>query len=94
MIGVIAQRLARRLCQNCKEEYVAEAATCEYFGLPDGTTLYRGTVPPCSLVHHARIARCAFLCCRSRRNADYDQLVIIRVMESVAIWQVVSGGGG
>jgi len=41
-IGVIAQRLARRLCQSCKEPYAAEPATCAFFGLPAGTTLYRG----------------------------------------------------
>jgi type IV pilus assembly protein PilB len=42
-IGVIAQRLARRLCQSCREPYASEPATCEFFGLPAGTTLYRGT---------------------------------------------------
>jgi type IV pilus assembly protein PilB len=41
-IGIIAQRLARRLCQSCREAYVADAATCAFFGLPDGTTLYHG----------------------------------------------------
>jgi len=41
-IGVIAQRLARRLCQSCKEEYVAEPTTCDFFGLPHGTKLYKG----------------------------------------------------
>ena len=41
-IGVIAQRLARRLCQSCREAYVAEPETCRFFGLPDGATLYRG----------------------------------------------------
>jgi hypothetical protein len=30
-------------------------------------------------------------CRRSRETAYYDQLVVIRVMESVAVWQVVSG---
>ena len=40
-VGVIAQRLARRLCQACKEPYVAEPATCAFFGLPEGTTVYR-----------------------------------------------------
>ena len=40
-IGVIAQRLARRLCQSCKEAYPAEPETCAFFGLPAGTTLYR-----------------------------------------------------
>ena len=41
-IGVIAQRLARRVCRSCREEYVADSATCTFFGLPEGTTLYRG----------------------------------------------------
>ena len=41
-IGVIAQRLARRVCQACKEPYVAEPQTCRFFGLPEGATLYRG----------------------------------------------------
>ena len=41
-IGVIAQRLARRVCQSCREPYAAAAETCRFFGLPDGATLYRG----------------------------------------------------
>jgi type IV pilus assembly protein PilB len=41
-VGVIAQRLARRLCQNCKEEYEAEPDTCTYFGLEPGTKIFRG----------------------------------------------------
>jgi type IV pilus assembly protein PilB len=40
-VGVIAQRLARRLCQSCKEEYTAEPATSQFFGLPLGTRLWR-----------------------------------------------------
>ena len=41
-IGVVAQRLARRLCEHCREEYAADAAAAKYFGLAEGTTLYRG----------------------------------------------------
>ncbi len=41
-IGVIAQRLARRLCQQCREPYEADAATARFFDLSEGTTLYRG----------------------------------------------------
>lgn len=41
-IGVIAQRLARRLCQTCKEPYEPEPETIRFFGLPSGVTLYRG----------------------------------------------------
>ena len=40
-IGVIAQRLARRLCQHCREPYEPDAETCRFFGLAEGTTLYR-----------------------------------------------------
>jgi type II secretory ATPase GspE/PulE/Tfp pilus assembly ATPase PilB-like protein len=41
-IGVIAQRLARRVCQSCKEAYTADQPTHQYFDFPEGTTLYRG----------------------------------------------------
>jgi type IV pilus assembly protein PilB len=40
-IGVVAQRLARKLCQACREPYLADAATCAFFGVPDGSTIYR-----------------------------------------------------
>jgi type II secretory ATPase GspE/PulE/Tfp pilus assembly ATPase PilB-like protein len=39
---VMAQRLARRLCKHCKEPFTADDATCEYMGLPKGSTLYKG----------------------------------------------------
>jgi type IV pilus assembly protein PilB len=41
-LGVVAQRLARRLCDRCKEPYTAEDSACEFLGLKKGTTLYRG----------------------------------------------------
>lgn len=34
-IGVIAQRLLRRICENCKEAYTPERSTLEYLGLLD-----------------------------------------------------------
>jgi type IV pilus assembly protein PilB len=40
-IGVIAQRLARRLCQQCREAYEPDPETRRYFSLPAGATLYR-----------------------------------------------------
>jgi type IV pilus assembly protein PilB len=40
-IGVIAQRLARRLCQQCRQSYEPDPETRRFFGLPDGTTLFR-----------------------------------------------------
>jgi len=40
-IGVMAQRLARRLCKACKEAYPADDQTCDYMGVPRGSTLYK-----------------------------------------------------
>ena len=40
-VGVIVQRLARRLCPARKEPYDADAAASGYFGLPPGITLDR-----------------------------------------------------
>jgi type IV pilus assembly protein PilB len=41
-IGVIAQRLARRLCQQCKEPAIVDANIARFWGLAEGTTIYRG----------------------------------------------------
>jgi type IV pilus assembly protein PilB len=41
-IGVMAQRLARRVCQKCKEPYQPDDATCDYMGVERGSTLYKG----------------------------------------------------
>jgi type IV pilus assembly protein PilB len=40
-IGVIAQRLARRLCQQCKEPYAADANVARFWDLPEGATIFR-----------------------------------------------------
>ncbi len=41
-VGVMAQRLARRLCQQCKEPYQVDAETAKYLGLTSGETAYKG----------------------------------------------------
>jgi len=41
-IGVMAQRLARRLCKNCREQYDADDATCDFMGLPHGSKFWKG----------------------------------------------------
>ncbi len=41
-IGLMAQRLARRLCKSCKEPYKADDATCDYMSVPRGSTLFKG----------------------------------------------------
>ncbi len=40
-LGVIAQRLARKLCDACREPYTADDATCAFLSLPPRSTLYR-----------------------------------------------------
>ena len=48
-IGVMAQRLARRLCKNCKEQYQAEDQVCEYMGLPPKSLVWKGRgCPECN----------------------------------------------
>ncbi len=41
-VGVMAQRLARRLCQNCKEPIPVEEETAKYLGLTPGETVFKG----------------------------------------------------
>ncbi|MGH9522551.1 MAG: ATPase, T2SS/T4P/T4SS family [Terriglobales bacterium] len=41
-IGVMAQRLARRLCKGCKEQYEAEDQVCEFMGLPPKSLMWKG----------------------------------------------------
>jgi len=40
--GVIAQRLVRRICPYCKEEYSPQASLLEYYKLPKDHVYYRG----------------------------------------------------
>jgi type IV pilus assembly protein PilB len=45
VIGVLAQRLVRKICSRCKEEYEPDAKTlavCGLSRLPKGVTFYRG----------------------------------------------------
>ncbi|MDP9266702.1 MAG: Flp pilus assembly complex ATPase component TadA [Acidobacteriota bacterium] len=41
-VGVMAQRLARRLCQNCKEETKLDEVTANYLGMTPGETVFKG----------------------------------------------------
>jgi len=51
LIGVLAQRLVRALCPECKEPHEADAAECEVLGVPtsEKPTIYRPTgCPECN----------------------------------------------
>ena len=41
LLGVLAQRLVRKLCNECKEAYPLDPEYAEEFGLPAETTVYR-----------------------------------------------------
>lgn len=41
LLAVIAQRLVRKLCENCKQEYAIQDATAEEVGLPKGVRIFR-----------------------------------------------------
>ncbi len=41
-VGVMAQRLARRLCQSCKEPMQLDEAVAKYLGMNPGETVYKG----------------------------------------------------
>ena len=39
--GVVAQRLVRKLCPFCRDEYELDYMTCEKIGVPEGTRAFR-----------------------------------------------------
>src|SRR5438874_1089907 len=41
-VGVMAQRLTRRLCQNCKEEQKLDEPTAKYLNMTPGETVWKG----------------------------------------------------
>ncbi|MHB8110782.1 MAG: GspE/PulE family protein, partial [Syntrophorhabdaceae bacterium] len=42
VIGIIAQRLVRRICGKCKESYIADPTILNYLGVPENTELFKG----------------------------------------------------
>ncbi len=42
VIGVVAQRLVRRICTKCKEEYESDPTVLKYLGVDEGKKLFRG----------------------------------------------------
>jgi type IV pilus assembly protein PilB len=50
LIGVIAQRLVRRICPKCREPYSADHTAIKYLNLKEGTIIFRGS--GCSECNH------------------------------------------
>ncbi|MBA4417729.1 MAG: general secretion pathway protein GspE [Syntrophus sp. (in: bacteria)] len=42
VVGIISQRLVRRICSKCKEKYVPDTTASRYLGFKEGMELYRG----------------------------------------------------
>lgn len=51
VVGIIAQRLVRKVCINCKTAYPANSLEAEALGIKEGTTLYKGE--GCNLCNHS-----------------------------------------
>ena len=79
IIGIIAQRLVRRLCGHCKTPYTAEAHEIRLFDLPP-------TAPPPVLYRPCGCERCEFQGYRGRLaimellriNGDIDEMIARR----------------
>ena len=79
IIGIIAQRLIRRLCKHCKQAYTATAAECRLVGVNSDkpTTLYRAVgCDHCDYQgYKGRIAIMEIL----KLDNDLDELIANRV---------------
>lgn len=66
LIGVMAQRLVRKVCTNCKQEYQASSAELKIMGLPEGeiVRLFRGAG-----------------CSRCQRSGYYDRIGVFEFVE-------------
>lgn len=42
VVGIVAQRLVRKICENCKTKYTPSSSEIELLNLQDGDELYRG----------------------------------------------------
>jgi general secretion pathway protein E/type IV pilus assembly protein PilB len=83
IIGIVAQRLARRLCEHCKQPVQADARECRLLGLADVTEaplLYRaqGCERCRFLGYRGRLAIMELLCV----DPELDDLVACRAPQS------------
>ncbi|MDD5496074.1 MAG: type II secretion system ATPase GspE [Candidatus Omnitrophica bacterium] len=77
VIGILAQRLVRVICKDCKEKYTPGAEVIKDFGLKENTSFYRGKgCETCkSTGYQGRIAIFEFL----RMTEDIKKMVVAKV---------------
>jgi type IV pilus assembly protein PilB len=51
LVGIVAQRLVRRICARCKEPFPADQTTSGFLGLKEGAVVYRGV--GCEVCNHS-----------------------------------------
>ncbi len=93
LIGILAQRLVRRLCPHCREPHVAEASERRRLGLP--------AAGPDTIIHHpVGCAACGFRGYRGRiaimellcMDATLDDLVARRASPQAMLAQACGNG--
>ena len=87
VIGVVSQRLVRKICVRCKQEYTPDKATLAslgLFGVPDGTTFFKGK--GCSFCsgtgHKGRIAiHEVFIITEQMRDIIYGEVTTSKLRQ-------------
>jgi type IV pilus assembly protein PilB len=87
VIGVVSQRLVRKICVRCKQEYTPDKETLISLGLvgvPEGTTLFRGK--GCSFCsgtgHKGRIAiHEVFIITEQMRDIIYGEVTTSKLRQ-------------
>lgn len=92
IIGIIAQRLARKLCKKCKEPYDAELYERQIMGIPQGeaVTLYRAKgCPECNNIgYKGRLAVLETM----RFTSEMDEMLLAGESQHAILEQAIKQG--
>ncbi len=78
--GIISQRLVRRLCPNCKQEYTVTSTDELIYKVPQGTSVY--TTRGCSMCHYTGY---------KGRIAVHEVMVVDNVLQEIIAANQLSG---
>lgn len=92
IIGIIAQRLARKLCKKCKEPYEAELYERQIMGIPQGeaVTLYKAKgCPECNNIgYKGRLAVLETM----RFTSEMDEMLLAGESQHAILEQAIKQG--